>query len=83
MNDIEKLTFFDRLNPDQTLQHLIIKWSNKYSKDELKGFMDRFFQLWTRNQWKRERYAPGFHIDEYSLDPKSWLRFPILSKGIK
>lgn len=83
LNDIEKLTFFDRLNPDQTLQHLIIKWSNKYSKDELNGFMDRFFQLWTRNQWKRERYAPGFHIDEYSLDPKSWLRFPILSKGIK
>ena len=35
--------------------------------------------LWQRNQWKRERYAPSFHIDEYSLDPKSWARFPILS----
>lgn len=79
LNDIEKLTFFDRLNPNQVLEHLMIKWSSKYNKKELQGFMDRFYTLWTRNQWKRERYAPGFHIDEYSLDPKSWLRFPILS----
>ncbi|SEH08156.1 hypothetical protein [Candidatus Venteria ishoeyi] len=44
--------------------------------------MDRtFFQLWIRNQWKRERYAPSFHLDDESLDPKTWCRFPILSGG--
>lgn len=83
LNDIEKLTFYDRLHPNQVHEHLIVKYSSKYSKKDLREFMDRFYRLWTRNQWKRERYAPGFHIDEYSLDPKSWLRFPILSKGIK
>ena len=41
----------------------------------------RFFQLWCRNQWKRERYAPSFHVDDESLDPKSWCRFPILNSG--
>jgi NAD+ synthase (glutamine-hydrolysing) len=46
-------------------------------------FTHRFYRLWARNQWKRERYAPGFHVDDYSLDPKSWLRFPILSAGLE
>jgi NAD+ synthase (glutamine-hydrolysing) len=41
----------------------------------------RFFRLWSRNQWKRERYAPSFHLDDENLDPKTWCRFPILSAG--
>jgi NAD+ synthase (glutamine-hydrolysing) len=41
----------------------------------------RFFDLWCRNQWKRERYAPSFHLDDKNLDPKTWCRFPILSGG--
>ena len=43
--------------------------------------MIRFFRLWSRNQWKRERYAPSFHLDDENLDPKTWCRFPILSSG--
>jgi len=39
----------------------------------------KFFTLWARNQWKRERYAPSFHLDEENLDPKTWCRYPILS----
>lgn len=41
----------------------------------------RFFSLWSRSQWKRERLAPSFHLDDFSVDPKTWCRFPILSKG--
>ena len=43
--------------------------------------VERFFRLWARNQWKRERYAPSFHVDDQNLDPKTWCRFPILSGG--
>ena len=43
----------------------------------------RFFRLWSRNQWKRERYAPSFHLDDKNLDPKTWCRFPILSSGFE
>ena len=53
-----------------------------YSEQQLWEFANRYFSLWARNQWKLERYAPGFHVDDYSLDPKSWLRFPILSAGL-
>ncbi|MFH0900110.1 MAG: NAD(+) synthase [Pseudomonadota bacterium] len=44
-------------------------------------WVERFFRLWCRNQWKRERYAPSFHLDDENLDPKTWCRFPILSGG--
>jgi NAD+ synthase (glutamine-hydrolysing) len=48
---------------------------------QLTGWVERFFTLWCRNQWKRERYAPSFHLDDENLDPKTWCRFPILSSG--
>lgn len=48
---------------------------------DLMGYIEKFFTLWARNQWKRERYAPSFHLDDKNLDPKTWCRFPILNGG--
>jgi NAD+ synthase (glutamine-hydrolysing) len=53
----------------------------QYSVSQLNVWVERFFRLWSRNQWKRERYAPSFHLDDENLDPKTWCRFPILSGG--
>jgi NAD+ synthase (glutamine-hydrolysing) len=53
----------------------------EYSREQLATWVERFFTLWSRNQWKRERYAPSFHVDDENLDPKTWCRFPILSGG--
>ncbi len=52
-----------------------------HAPSQLGEWIVRFFQLWCRNQWKRERYAPSFHLDDENLDPKTWCRFPILSGG--
>ena len=49
----------------------------------LKRYIRTFFTLWARNQWKRERYAPSFHLDDKNLDPRTWCRFPILSSGYR
>lgn len=49
----------------------------------LKKYIIKFFTLWSRNQWKRERLAPSFHLDEHNVDPKTWCRFPILNKSFK
>jgi NAD+ synthase (glutamine-hydrolysing) len=46
---------------------------------ELKKHIHKFFTLWSANQWKRERIAPSFHLDDFNVDPRSWCRFPILS----
>ncbi|MCF0233583.1 MAG: NAD+ synthetase, partial [Thermoguttaceae bacterium] len=43
----------------------------------------KFCRFWTRNQWKRERYAPGFALDEYNLFPSDWTRYPSLSAGFE
>lgn len=51
--------------------------------DRMPVWVERFFTLWSRNQWKRERFAPSFHIDDKNLDPKTWCRFPILSGGFR
>jgi len=83
LNTIERLAFYDLLSPHECLVEVNARYGSVFAKEKLAEFVRRFFRLWARNQWKRERYAPGFHVDDYSLDPKSWLRFPILSAGLE
>ncbi len=78
---IENLAIGEYKSPKEVFSAL--KDSNKYTEDKLKKYITKFFTLWSRNQWKRERYAPSFHLDEYNVDPRSWYRFPILSGGFK
>jgi NAD+ synthase (glutamine-hydrolysing) len=80
LNRIERLAFFDRLSPRQVLATLDTE-ATGFDHEQLKTYVRRFYMLWSRNQWKRERYAPSFHLDDYNVDPRSWLRFPILSGG--
>lgn len=77
--DIEKLAFLYRKSPREVYQLL----SEKYSSLPLKDYVKKFYKLWAANQWKRERLAPSFHLDDLNVDPRSWLRFPILSAGFK
>ena len=78
---IERLALHERLSPQQIFATL----QTQGTTDEalLKTHIQKFFRLWSRNQWKRERFAPSFHLDDYSIDPRSWFRFPILSGGFK
>ncbi len=79
---IERLAIGDKLPPADCLEILRSEF-NEYDEDTLRSWVKRFFQLWSRNQWKRERYAPSFHVDDKNLDPKTWCRFPILSGGFE
>jgi NAD+ synthase (glutamine-hydrolysing) len=80
LNAIEKAAIRDRQTPYEIFCLLRVKFS-EYKEQQLLIWIERFFNLWTRNQWKRERFAPSFHLDDESLDPKTWCRFPILSGG--
>ena len=77
---IERLAIGDKLPPADCLEILKSEFGDQ-DEDTLRDWVRRFFQLWSRNQWKRERYAPSFHVDDKNLDPKTWCRFPILSGG--
>jgi NAD+ synthase (glutamine-hydrolysing) len=75
--EIEKLGIRDKKSPVEIYR--ILKNKNLHSDQELKEFIKKFFRLWSRNQWKRERTAPAFHLDDFNIDPRTWCRFPILS----
>ena len=77
LKDIEYLAILKGNSPGEVLEAL----TPNYEEAELKDWIKTFFRLWTRNQWKRERYAPSFHFDDFNIDPRSWYRFPILSGG--
>ena len=80
LDAIERLAIRDKLVPIEVLKHLVVEFS-QFDQPQLGAWTIRFFRLWCRNQWKRERYAPSFHLDDENLDPKTWCRFPILSGG--
>ena len=77
---IERLAVRDKLTPIEVCEHLKATFQ-QHSFSQLARWTIRFFRLFCRNQWKRERYAPSFHLDDENLDPKTWCRFPILSGG--
>jgi NAD+ synthase (glutamine-hydrolysing) len=80
LDRVERAAIRDKQTPLEAWQRLRVEFPD-HDAGQLARWTERFFTLWSRNQWKRERYAPSFHLDDESLDPKTWCRFPILSGG--
>ena len=76
----ERAAIRDKKSPAEVLE-IVRQQFHQHDAAQLREWVTRFFRLWSRNQWKRERYAPSFHLDDENLDPKTWCRFPILSSG--
>jgi NAD+ synthase (glutamine-hydrolysing) len=82
LDAIERAAIRDKMMPVEVFQAIQPQFP-QHSPTQLGEWVDRFFRLWCRNQWKRERYAPSFHLDDENLDPKTWCRFPILNSGFE
>jgi len=82
LDRIERLAIRDKELPLAAWQRLVVDFP-QHEPRQLAAWTERFYVLWSRNQWKRERYAPSFHLDDENLDPKTWCRFPILSGGFE
>jgi NAD+ synthase (glutamine-hydrolysing) len=80
LDAIERFAIRDRHTPLECWRRACADFPG-HAPAQLAVWTERFFTLWSRNQWKRERYAPSFHLDDENLDPKTWCRFPILSGG--
>jgi len=76
---VEALAVRDKKSPVEIYR--ILRAEGQWDPPFLKKSLVRFFKLWTQNQWKRERLAPSFHLDDRNIDPRTWCRFPILSGG--
>lgn len=82
LDAIERAAIRDKLMPIEVWDTVRAQFP-EIPGGQLGQWVERFFTLWCRNQWKRERYAPSFHLDDENLDPKSWCRFPILNSGFE
>lgn len=82
LDAIERAHIRDKRAPREVFRMMRAQFP-QYGQMQLLEWTERFFKLWARNQWKRERYAPSFHLDDENLDPKTWCRFPILSGGYR
>lgn len=74
---IERLAIYERKSPREVFRIV----EKEGDSEVMKAYVRKFFRLWAQNQWKRERSAPAFHLDDFNIDPRSWCRFPILSSG--
>ncbi|MBX7196106.1 MAG: NAD(+) synthase, partial [Sandaracinaceae bacterium] len=66
LDRIERLMVRDRHAPLEILEILRLE-RPEIPAHRLGLWVERFFTLFARNQWKRERYAPSFHLDDESL----------------
>ncbi len=82
LDAIERAAIRDKRMPVEVLELMAAQFP-QHGRRNLVIWIERFFKLWSRNQWKRERYAPSFHLDDENLDPKTWCRWPILSGGFE
>jgi NAD+ synthase (glutamine-hydrolysing) len=80
LDAVERAAIRDKLLPVEVFDAVRPQFP-QYETKQIGMWVERFFRLWCRNQWKRERYAPSFHLDDENLDPKTWCRFPILNSG--
>lgn len=82
LDAVERAAIRDKLPPLDVWKVVRSRFPG-HDPAQLGVWVERFFTLFARNQWKRERYAPSFHLDDENLDPKTWCRFPILSGGFE
>ncbi|HBB73973.1 MAG TPA: NAD(+) synthase, partial [Planctomycetaceae bacterium] len=82
LDTVERLAIGEKQTPLEAWRQVRARYP-QHDARQLAVWTERFFRLWSRNQWKRERYAPSFHLDDQNLDPKTWCRFPILSGGFE
>lgn len=79
---IENLLIRDKFTQEDAAE-ILARELPQEDKTQIEAWIIKFQILWRRNQWKRDRYAPAFHVDDKNLDPRSWCRYPLLSGEVE
>lgn len=84
MDIIRRISQTQNVTPKGVLQVLLRDdYGRQFPVEQLVSWLKRYYGLYCRNQWKRERIAASFHIEADSADPKTYRRFPILSNQLR
>ena len=83
LDEIRRLSQVNHLAPVEVFQELLRSdFAGMMTKQNLLDAVRRYYRLYTRNQWKRERLATGFHVEGDSADSRAYRRFPVLSSAL-
>lgn len=82
LDALEHAAIEERLSPVEAWRRACAALGDE-DPAQLKRWTRRFYQLWAHSQWKRERLALSFHMDDHNVDPRSWCRFPALNSGFE
>lgn len=84
LDAIRHITQTHHAGPKVLLQAMCrLPLAQTYTPVQLAAFIQRYYGLYCRNQWKRERLAVSFHIETDSADPKTYRRFPVLNSQMR
>ena len=80
LDKIRYLSQVKHLAPN-SVQNILLQTKFKvvYESKNIKQFIKKYYKLYSKNQWKRERLAVSFHIEHDSACPKTFRRFPVLN----
>ncbi len=78
LQNIEECFIKNKMDEHSTFHYLIKKYKNMDS-DKLENYIWKFSKRWQESQWKRERLATAFHVGNYSVDSKTYYRYPLLT----
>lgn len=78
ISHLEQRRIYDKKSSKEIHEELVRDFPS-LSPELLKQYQQRFEYLWRTSQWKRERLALSFHVDDVNVDPKSACRFPVLT----
>ncbi|WP_429037586.1 NAD(+) synthase [Aeromonas media] len=81
LDEIRRQVLLKRRRPKVIFVNLCAMFKD-YTREELASWLKKFYTLFNRSQWKRERMAAGFHIEAESMDSRTFSRFPMFSSGI-
>lgn len=79
LDSIRALSQVEFLEGNLLLDKLCGVYQQTFSREQLEEWYQRYQVLASRSQWKRERLAPAFHLEEDSACAKTYRRWPILT----
>ena len=80
LDTIRRHAQIDHDMPESLVKKLSqLQFSKQYSEQQLHQYVEKYFTLYSRNQWKRERLAVSFHIEQDSACPKTYRRYPVIN----
>jgi len=72
---LEQLIIRDGLSLKDAAKWLL-ETDAEFTENGVQCWVERFYRLWTRNQWKRKRYAMSFHVDDETVPQSDSDNYP-------